>query len=86
MSEAAPQSKPYRAPQSLRPVIQAELTPQTRQLYLDVFESAWRRYADFADREPFCHRLARVAVRRHLSSLVASPGPTDTSVRVVARN
>lgn len=51
------------APQALPPAIRADLSPREQQLYLDAFDGAWRRYADLADREAFCHRLARSAIR-----------------------
>jgi NAD(P)-dependent dehydrogenase (short-subunit alcohol dehydrogenase family) len=44
--------------------IRADLSPAAQQLYCSAFSSAWKRYADFADREPFCHRIARSTVRR----------------------
>jgi cation transport regulator ChaB len=55
----------YAELESLPPAIRADLTAQAQQLYLDTFNSAWERYSDFADREAFCHRLARAALRRH---------------------
>lgn len=71
MRDQRNQAPPYPTPESLPPAIRADLPPQAYQLYFDAFTSAWQRYADFADREPFCHRLARSAVRCHQRSLVS---------------
>lgn len=56
---------PYATPASLPAAVRADLPLQDQRLYFDAFTRAWQRYADFADREPFCHRVARSAVRRH---------------------
>jgi cation transport regulator ChaB len=69
MHEQSSQTAPYPTPEALPPAVRADLPPQDHRLYFDAFTSAWQRYADFADREPFCHRLARSAVRRHQRSL-----------------
>jgi cation transport regulator ChaB len=55
---------PYATLQALPSEIRAGLPVEAQQLYFDTFNDAWRRYADFAEREAFCHRLARCAVRR----------------------
>jgi cation transport regulator ChaB len=84
MSRPANEAMPYVTPDALPAAIRADLPVQVRQLYLDSFNSAWRRYADFADREAFCHRLARSAVRRHQRVLAAPPhraGPSATMVQ-----
>jgi cation transport regulator ChaB len=67
---SADRSMPYDTPESLPAAVRADLPPQEQRLYFDAFKSAWQRYADFADREAFCHRLARSAVRRHQSLFV----------------
>lgn len=59
---------PYATPESLPAAVRADLPPQDRRLDFDAFTSAWQRFADFADREPFWHRVARSAVRRHKHS------------------
>ena len=71
MREPADQEAPYPTLESLPASIRGGLPPQAEQLYLDAFNQAWKRYADFADREAFCHRLARSAVRRHQRFLAA---------------
>ena len=76
------QEIPYAAPESLPAAVRADLPLQEQQLYCDTFNSAWRRYADFADREAFCHRMARSAVRRHLS--VAEPPESAADTRDTA--
>ena len=70
---------PYAAPAALPPAIRADLPPSALQTYFDAFNSAWERYADFVDRQAFCHRLARSAVRRHSARLVAS-SPTGDDI------
>jgi cation transport regulator ChaB len=71
MSEQSNQAVPYATPEALPPAIRTDLPPQMHRLYFDAFSCAWQRYADFADREAFCHRLARSAVRWHQRSLVS---------------
>ncbi|MCW5735057.1 MAG: ChaB family protein [Enhydrobacter sp.] len=71
MRDQPNQAAPYPTPESLPPAIRADLPPQAHRLYFDAFTSAWQRYADYADREPFCHRVARSAVRSHQRSLVS---------------
>jgi cation transport regulator ChaB len=68
---------PYATLESLPPAIRADLSPQAQRVYVDAFNGAWRRYADFADREAFCHRLARLAIRRCQRSLVGSASSED---------
>ena len=63
MLEQAEQVGPYPTIESLPPAIRADLSPAAQQLYCSAFNNAWKRYADFADREPFCHRIARSSVR-----------------------
>jgi cation transport regulator ChaB len=81
MSEPTDQTVPYPAVESLPPAIRADLTPVEQQLYCSTFNRAWRDHDDFADREPFCHRVARSAVRRRhrlsgpgVGQTVAAPG------------
>ena len=57
------QTEPYPTAESLSPPIRADLSPAAQQLYCSAFNRAWKRYADFADRRPFCHRIARSTVR-----------------------
>jgi cation transport regulator ChaB len=64
---------PYDAPDSLPAALRADLPPQLQQIYIHAFSSAWHRHADFADREPFCHRLARLAVKRHRRTSTIPP-------------
>ena len=73
MREPPNQTLPYATPESLPRAIRADLSPEALRLYFDAFTSAWQRYGDFADREAFCHRLARSAVRTHQRSLIAAP-------------
>ena len=69
MRDQPNQAAPYPTPESLPPAFRGGLPPQVQGIYFDAFTSAWQRYADYADREPFCHRLARSAVRSHQRSL-----------------
>ena len=62
------QAELYPTVESLPPAIRADLSPAAQQVYWRAFNSAWKRYADFADREPFCHRIARSSVKRHEGS------------------
>jgi cation transport regulator len=55
---------PYQSIDSLPASVRAELPTEGQRLYRNAFNSAWQIYADFTDREPFCHRIARLAVRR----------------------
>jgi cation transport regulator ChaB len=71
MRNPALQAAPYATPASLPAAIRADLPSDDQWLYLDAFTRAWERHADFADREAFCHRLARSAVRRHRRALAA---------------
>jgi len=79
MHQATDQVMPYATPEALPAAVRADLPLQEQRLYFDAFKSAWHRYADFADREAFCHRLARSAVRRHLS--LAEPPASDADTR-----
>lgn len=83
MRERPSRTLPYAAPDSLPLAIRAGLSPQLQQLYVDAFSDAWHRYAHFADREAFCHRLARSALRWH-RRYRASP-PSNRDARVVNR-
>jgi cation transport regulator ChaB len=64
MRKTTDQPVPYPKPESLPATVRADLPAEARQAYLDAFNKAWLHHADFADREAFCHRLARTAVRR----------------------
>ena len=64
MREQEDQAGPYPTVESLPPAIRADLSPAGQELYCSAFNSAWTLHADFADREPFCHRIARSTVRR----------------------
>jgi len=55
---------PYQSIALLPASVRADLPVEAQQLYRASYNDAWARHADFADREPFCHRLARSAVRR----------------------
>ena len=79
MRQTTDQGIPYATPEALPAAVRADLPLQEQRLYFDAFKSAWHRYADFADREAFCHRLARSAVRRHLS--LAEPPASDADTR-----
>lgn len=54
----------YRSIAFLPAAVRADLPLEAQQLYRDAYNSAWAKYAAFADREPFCHRLARWEVTR----------------------
>jgi cation transport regulator ChaB len=64
MSEPTDPAVPYPTIESLPPAIRADLASAEQQLYCNAFYSAWKHYDDLADRAPFCHRVARSAVRR----------------------
>lgn len=55
---------PYPSITSLPASVRADFAIEAQELYRTAYNTAWTRYADFADREPFCHRLARSEVRR----------------------
>jgi cation transport regulator ChaB len=71
MREGADEARRCLTLESLPPAIRADLPPHLQELYVDTFNNAWRQHADFADREPFCHRVARSAIKRHQRSLAA---------------
>lgn len=73
MREPSNDTLPYATPESLPQAIRADLSPEMLQLYFDAFTGAWQRYADFADRGAFCHRLARSAVRTHQRFRIGAP-------------
>ena len=73
MRKPTDQAVPYATLESLPPAIRADLSPDAQRLYLDAFNHAWQRYAEFADREAFCHRLARSAVKHHRRFLAPRP-------------
>lgn len=50
--------------------VRADLPIEAQRLYRAAYNDAWARYPDFADREPFCHRLARREVRRSYSRTI----------------
>lgn len=52
---------------SLPASVRADLPTEAQQLYRTAYNTAWQRYVDYADREPFCHRLARSEVRRNFA-------------------
>ena len=49
---------------SLPASVRADLPIEAQEAYLAAYNTAWAKYAEFADREAFCHRLARSEVRR----------------------
>ena len=55
---------PYQSIALLPASVRADLPIGAQQLYRTAYNDAWARYPDFADREPFCHRLARSEVSR----------------------
>ena len=71
MREPEDQSATCLTLESLPSAIRAELPPDLQDLYVAAFNGAWRRHADFADREAFCHRVARSAVRSRQRAFVA---------------
>ncbi len=59
---------------SLPAAVRADLPIEAQQLYRTAYNTAWTKYNDFADRAPFCHRLARAEVRRTYGRHASSTG------------
>ena len=82
------ESVPCLTLESLPAAIRGNLPSHLQDLYVRAFNDAWQRHADFADREAFCHRVARSAVRRQKRSLAAAPfgkGASTPSSRAIDR-
>lgn len=71
MREPADEAAPFLTLESLPATVAAGLPPHLQEHYVEAFNEAWSGHADFADREAFCHRVARSAVRRQQRSVAA---------------
>lgn len=79
MREPSDEAAPCLTLESLPAAIRAGLPPHLQQVYVGAYNGAWQRHADFADREAFCHRVARSAVRRQQRFLAVAPSGKSAS-------
>ncbi len=55
---------PYASTASLPASVRNHLPVAAQEIYLEAFNNAWATYADRANREQICHRVAWTAVKR----------------------
>ncbi len=55
---------PYASNDDLPHGIRDHLPPHAQDIFRAAFNGAWHTYADAADREEICHRVAWAAVKR----------------------
>ena len=55
---------PYESIDDLPESVRRHLPPAAQHIYMEVFNNAWREYADRPDHEAIAHRVAWAAVKR----------------------